>query len=53
VRRAAGQDPTKPAGIAPRTHGLPLVGAGRGRHGLAEPLGAVGVEEVLLRDAHG
>ncbi|WP_405949756.1 hypothetical protein [Streptomyces prunicolor] len=27
--------------------GLPVVGAGRGRRGLAEPLGAVGVQEVL------
>ncbi|CAB40926.1 hypothetical protein GTY87_17280 [Streptomyces sp. SID7813] len=31
----------------------PVVGAGRGRPGFTELPGPVGVEEVLLRDAHG
>ncbi|PPS69145.1 hypothetical protein BV882_28550 [Streptomyces sp. 46] len=39
--------------VAPLPHDLPVVGAGGGHVGLAEGPGAVGVEEVLLRDAHG
>jgi hypothetical protein len=51
--RAPGQDRTELSFVAPLPYDLPVVRAGRGRGGLAELLGAVDVEEVLLRDAHG
>ncbi|CAM5694241.1 hypothetical protein SALBM135S_07021 [Streptomyces alboniger] len=52
VGGASGEDGTEAAVVADLADGLPVVASGRGRPRLAVLGGAVGVEQVLLGDAH-